>query len=329
MTGLRGKVLAFAAVAMLGSVLTAGAADRRAVNILYCLDVLDVTQNAKLEFMKAEVAKINSTDKAVEVTLTVLDAQNSVAKQIAQVQTAILKKPDVIIFSAVDSVGSLPAVQAARKQGIPVVDARPSNPESPLYSVSFVGYSEDLYAAATSNWAKAWLTANPAKTLNVGLIYGAPAQTPQLSRENVVKDLAAQMPDRIKIVASDYGNWQTAKAQSLTQDWLLAHPEINWISAANDIMALGVVNALTVAKKQGQVMVSGYDLADDAIARIQKGTQHLDVGAPLSGQGQKLVDVAVDVVLGKFTDSVYTLTNVYGVTADNVKDYLKENPIKK
>jgi ABC-type sugar transport system substrate-binding protein len=159
--------------------------------------------------------------------------------------------------------------------------------------------------------------------MNIGLIYGAPAQTAQLAREDVLKELAKEMPDRVKIVAEGYGNWLTETAQNLTTDWLQAHSEINYISAANDIMALGAANALASAGATSDVMVSGYDLTDDGITRIQKGSQALNVGVSLEDQGSQVIDVALGLVDGTFVDKTYYVNPVYSVTADNVEDYLE------
>lgn len=156
--------------------------------------------------------------------------------------------------------------------------------------------------------------------MNVGVIYGAPAQTAQLLRIDAIKAFAEKHPDRIKIIAEGYGNWLTATAQNLSQDWLLAHPDINYIAAANDIMALGVSNTL-ISGNRSDVLVSGYDLAPDALERVKAGTQALTVGTSIGDNGQ-MIDVALGMVDGSFKEKTYYLDPVYAVDSSNVDDFL-------
>lgn len=297
--------------------------DVRVIRIAYSVDVLDDTQNAAFGYMQDRVEEINAERDDVEVDLEIYDAQGSVDKQLSDVQSALIKEPDVLIFSAVDAVGSLPAAQAAQDAGVKVIDRRPSDPEPDAFDVAFYAYDETRYAAATQDWVRDYLEANPDVTLKVGLVYGAPAQTAQLSRVDTIKALAEELPDRIEIVAEGYGNWLTDTAQNLAQDWMQANPDINYIAAANDIMALGVSNAVDRAGRSGDIMISGYDLADDGLQRIKDGLQTFDVGTLLEDNGQ-IIDVAVELVLGTFTDDTYYIDPVHTVTIDNVDEFLAD-----
>jgi ribose transport system substrate-binding protein len=317
----------FFAAAMDPTINLCGDGTQRTITVAHSVDVLDVTQQAIHTAIQNRADAIMKACPNLTIKYSEFDAQQSVAKQIADVQSIILTKPDALIFSAVDVKGSLPAAQAAHDAGIKVIDIRASLAGSPAIDAAFYASDEPSYAKGTTDWITSWLTANPGKTLNIGLIYGAAAQVPQLSREDSIKTLAASMPDRIKIVADAHGDWNLAKAQSIAQDWLLAHPEINYISAANDIMAQGVVNAVKTANKAGEVMISGYDVQDDAIKRIQDGTQTLDVGA-MTGDYGKAMDVAVGIVLGVWNEKSFINTKVWAVTKDTVAEYLQARKVQ-
>ena len=215
--------------------------DKQPIRIAYSVDTVDVTQQIALDAAQARVDELNATRDDIQVELQVYNAQASVDKQISDVQDAITKGTDVLIFSAVDAVGSLPAAEAAKEAGIKLIDRRPSDPEPGVFDVAFYSNDEARYSAATVEWIKGYLEANPDVVLKIGAIYGAPAQTAQLLRIDAIKELAAEMPDRIEIVAEGYGNWLTETAQNLTQDWLQAHPDMNYVATANDIMAMGAV----------------------------------------------------------------------------------------
>jgi ABC-type sugar transport system substrate-binding protein len=295
-----------------------GDSDVEGISIIYSVDKLDENQNRYIQYMQDHVDALNAEGQ--NITFETLDANGSVDKQISDVQTALIKEPDVIIFSAVDSVGSLPAVQAAKDAGVKTVDFRPSDPEPPQYDLAF-GASEQAYAEQTTTWLQGLLDADPSLHLNIGLIYGAAAQTPQLIREDAVKAFAEEQPDRVTIVGEQFGNWQTDIAQNTTTDWLQAHPEINLVSAANDAMALGAANALTAAGARDRVLVSAYDINEASLENVKNGMIDFTTGVLAPDYGQ-IIDISVQLVEGTYTDKVYSVEPVYAVTIDTVDDVI-------
>jgi ABC-type sugar transport system substrate-binding protein len=288
------------------------------IYIVYSVDKIDENQNKYIGYMEDRIAEL--ADEGVDITFEAIDANGSVDKQLSDVQTILAKQPDVLIFSAVDATGSLPAVQAAKDAGVYTVDFRPSDPEPPQYDVAF-GASETDYAAATTEWMQSLLDADPDLVLQVGLIYGAAAQTAQLEREDAIKEFADQVPDRVQILAEQYGNWQIDIAQNTAADWMQAYPEMNLISAANAEMALGASNALTAAGTRDQVWVSGYDINDSSLSYVEEGLIDFTTGVLAPDYGQ-IIDVAVGLVEGTFEGDSYAIEPVYSVTSENVADVL-------
>jgi ABC-type sugar transport system substrate-binding protein len=294
------------------------------INIVYALDTIDSSQVQAVNAMKACVAKFNASHDGTTVHFTVDNAQESLNTQISQIQTAVSEKANVILVSGVDTQGVLPAVEQAAREGVKVVDMRPATPEPSVYNAVFESYDSAVYAAQTVDWIKAYLAAHPSETLNVGVIYGLATQTPELVRINAIKALAAQMPNRIKIVASAYGNWLTATAQSVTQDWIHAYPNMNYIAAANDIMATGVENALAAANKEGKVLVSGYDMQTANLQELVKGDQSFDVAIPSRNAGEVIDQVAVPLAEGTYHGRTYLVKPLVTVTPANAKQALAE-----
>lgn len=292
----------------------------KTVKIAWVDDTLDQTRAVMLKAVQGRVAAINSQRNEIKVELTYYDAQKNVDKQLSDVETALLTKPDVIIFSCVDTSGSIPAIQKIHDAKIPIVDIRDMG-QPGLITTVFYGADEATYAAAMTDWLKKKLAADPSLVLNTGLIYGAAAQIQQFARCDLVKKLAQEMPDRVKIIAEKYGDWDTEKALNITEDWLQSFPSINYICCANDIMALGTSNALVAARKKDQVMVTGVDVTDEGVSLIQEDKQDATVGARLQDYDQ-MVDVALGLVEGTFNSPTYTVQAVYVVDKTNVQSYL-------
>jgi len=292
----------------------------RVIRIAWFDDTLDQTRAVMLEAVEDRIAFINSERSDVVLELAYYEAQANVNTQIGQVETGLLLNPDVAIFSCVDTVGSIPAVEMIHDAGIPIVDIRDMG-RPDLISVIFYGADEATYAAAMTEWLTRHLEADPELVFNAGLIYGAAAQIQQFARCDLVKSMAEEMSDRVIVLEERHGNWQTELAMNIMEDWIQSRPEMNLVVAANDIMAQGASHALTAAQRIDEVILTGVDLTDEGVALIQEGRMSASVGARLQDYGL-MVDVALGLVLGTFTDPTYTIQEVYVIDATNVQDFI-------
>lgn len=289
------------------------------IKIAWCDDTLDSSRAIILEACEKRVEEINAERDDIELEFTYYEARASVDQQISNVETAALTQPDVFIFSYVDAVGSLPCVQMMKDTGAKIIDIRGIG--SDLVDVVFYGSDEVTYKTATQSWVREYLEANPEENLKVGLIYGAAAQTAQLVRCDLMKELAEEMPDRIEIVAEAYGDWDTQKAMNVMEDWIQAYPEINFVCCANDIMALGASNALVSAGIKDDVILTGVDL-DGGGERIAEGKQDLDVGTSLPDFDQ-MIDLSIDLVNDTWEGGdTYVVDGVMRVDATNADAYV-------
>lgn len=296
------------------------ASGKKTIRIAWSDDTQDSTRAKVLELMRQRCEEINAERDDIEVVLDYYDANKTVDKQISDVETACLTKPDVFVFSCVDSEGSKPCLDLMKNTGAKIIDIRDMGSDIP--DVIFYSSDEETYAKATSAWIVDYMEANPDKLpLKVGLVYGAAAQTLQLKRCDLVKELAEQYPDKIEIVAESFADWDTQKAMNVMEDWIQAFPEINFVVCANDIMAKGVSNALVSAGIKDKVAITGVDL-DGGAELIAEGKQDLDVAAAIS-VNQDIIDIAVQLVEGTYTgDRKNVAQGVMRVDATNVDKYL-------
>lgn len=303
--------------------------EKKEILVHYSDCAMDQTRKVIYDSMVERVDYINETRDDVHVKLTYSDAQDKIDKQIADIETAMLTEPDALILSAVDSDGVMPIVTEAHNKGIKIVDMRDLKNKE-VDDCVFWGADEGSYAKGMKEWIKAYFEKNPDEVWNVGLIYGLATQTPQLERCDLMVELAKEMPDKIKILDSKYGDWLTDKAMSITEDWLQAYPEMNVIWCANDIMALGASNVVISANKTGEIIISGVDLTDEGIDRIKEGTMSVDVGSLMQDYGL-IMDAAVATVMGEFEPEQFTPegcplwppNEVYVVDGANVDEFLK------
>ena len=114
---------------------------------------------------------------------------------------------------------------------------------------------------------------------------------------------AARLPRRgrqvspgITIVASQPANWERDQGFNVFQNMLQAHPDIDTVFAASDLMALGAIEAIAAAGKTGKIRVIGFDALDDAKKAIAAGTMEASVAQFPYEMGKVAVESAVKVI---------------------------------
>ncbi|MCA1481370.1 substrate-binding domain-containing protein, partial [Bradyrhizobium sp. NBAIM08] len=91
---------------------------------------------------------------------------------------------------------------------------------------------------------------------NLAILLGAAGVNVTDDRNAGFKEGLASANSQIKLIAEQAADYERAKGQTVTEQLITAHPEINCIYAHNDEMALGAVAALQAAGVQpGEVKI--------------------------------------------------------------------------
>lgn len=265
--------------------------------------------------MKAEAA-------VKGVTVNITDAKDDTAAQLSQVENFISQKVASIVVVPVDTSAAQPMADAAKKAGIPLVFVN-RNPS--IKGVPYVG-SDSLYAGTVEMEELAKLAGGKG---DVVILQGQVSNEAAVLRTQGCNDVVKKNPG-MKVVATQSGEWDRAKAQAITENWIQSGTLKAGmvVCANNDEMALGAINALKAAKLPltagTGVVVGGVDATSEALAAMQAGDLAVTVFQDAKGQGKGGVDAAVDLIAGKtvpdYVDIPYQL-----VTPANIKDFLGAN----
>ena len=87
---------------------------------------------------------------------------------------------------------------------------------------------------------------------------------------------------------------------NVTQNLLVAHPEVTGVWSANDQMALGALEALRNAGKAGKIPLVGVDGAEEAIEGIIKGEYTATVSQEGTREGYYGLDIPYAAFIGTF-----------------------------
>ena len=75
----------------------------------------------------------------------------------------------------------------------------------------------------------------------------------------------------LEMVAQQSADFDRNKAMEVMESLLQAHPDIDGVFCGNDAMAMGAYQALVAANKGDDVMVFGFDGAEDVVNSIAEG----------------------------------------------------------
>jgi ribose transport system substrate-binding protein len=239
--------------------------------------------------------------KRLGVNLTVQAAEREVDvdKQMQIIENLIQTGVKVLLVTPSGSKEIAPAIAKANKAGIRVVvvDTR-VDPQA----AKDAGITVDSYIGSDNyeggKIAGHYLVQATGGKANVGVLEGIPGHETGDQRLRGFKD-AVKDAKGIKIVASQTANWERDQGFTVFQNMLEAHPEIDAVFSANDMMALGAVEAIAAKGKTGKIKVVGYDAVEDAKKAIAEGTIMGSVAQFPSEMGRVAVESADKILKGQ------------------------------
>lgn len=263
-------------------------------------------------------------DKAAEELGLTIDVQGPPAEsdiqgQVNQIETQLSQNPDAIIIAPDDGDAVIGALEAAGYEGVIVaVDT------AIKYSADGSYYEKQLSYVGTSNEEAAYgggafgaaLKGADTKAL---IIYGQEGDDTSNQRKSGYEKALEEAG--LTPVAVMSGNNNTADSKAVMEGQLIANPEINLVLCHNDDSALGALEAIKEAGKEG-IAVIGFDGNASALESIAAGEMTATIAQDPAGMGYTSVYTAVAALKGETVESVIAAPTTV-ISAENVGDYLK------
>ena len=121
----------------------------------------------------------------------------------------------------------------------------------------------------------------------------------------------------ITVVASETANWKIDEAYTLSQQLFTDHPDVGAVFAANDMMALGVIQYLTESRRD-DVLVAAFDALEQAEEALRDGMLDVTIDQQAAEQGYLGVHYAIRALDGEELPAE-TMIDVLLVTQDNLE----------
>ncbi len=216
-------------------------------------------QNALMEKLFAQMP---------DVKLVISDAQQDNSKQVAQVETFIRQKPDILIVAPNERAALTAVMGQAMAAKIPVICL-----ERDILQPNYTTYihSDNV---AIGRLAGQFIVDHLNKKYgaprgNVVAIRGLLAVEGEINRDRGAKEILDKYP-RIKIVADPVADWIQAKAKDRMTEVLRAQPKIDVVYGHNDPMAIGAYLAAKELGREKEMIFVGVDGLDGEAGGVQK-----------------------------------------------------------
>ena len=235
----------------------------------------------------------------VDLVVQAAERELDVEKQMQIIENLIQTQVDAICLTPSGSKEIVPAILKANQANIPVVvlDTRidpQTASEAGVETAGFIG-SDNREGGQIAGELLARLSGGQAR---VAILEGIPGHETGDSRLLGFHQAIESHPG-IEVVASQPANWERDQGFNVFQNLLQAHPQINYLFACNDMMALGAIEAIAAVGKTGQIGVIGFDAVEDARQAIAAGTMLASVAQFPEEMGRVAVEIAVGLLRGE------------------------------
>lgn len=235
----------------------------------------------------------------VNLIVQAADRELDVERQMQICENLIQRKVDVLCVTPSGTREIIPAIVKANASDIPViiVDTRvdlEALAAAGGKTASFIG--SDNYDGG--NIAGKFLAEQLNAQGKVAILEGIPGHETADSRRQGFLDAIALSPG-IEVVTSQPANWERDQGYNVFQNMMQAHPDINGLFAASDLMALGAMEAIAAAGKTGQITIVGFDALDEARAAIDNGSMAGTIAQHPDEMGKTAIEYAHQLLQGE------------------------------
>jgi ribose transport system substrate-binding protein len=202
------------------------------------------------------------------VKLVIADAQQDNSKQVAQVETFIRQKPDLLIVAPNERAALTAVMGQAMEAHIPVICLE-SDILQPNYTTYVHSDNMEIGRLAGQFIVDVLTKKYGAPKGNVVQMRGLLGVEGEIKRDGGAKEILAKYPE-IRIVAEPVADWIQAKAKDRMTEVLRAQPKIDVLYGHNDPMAVGAYLAAKELGREKEIVFIGVDGLDGEAGGVKK-----------------------------------------------------------
>jgi ribose transport system substrate-binding protein len=278
--------------------------------------IVYLTPGLDLPFWRYLSKGVEAAVKAKGYEFQALDSHNNPQTQLQNAQDSIAKGVAGIVISPTDSSTAPSVLELAKKAGIPAVIAdigtNSGDYASFVISNNYEGAKGVGLALAAALKKKGW------ENGTVGLITISQARKNGQARTKGFRD--GLIEGGVKTKEAPLQQMQTYTADEtfkFTQDMLTANPDLRGLFIQTDQPALGALQAIKAARRDGQVLVAAFDGIPEFVDLLKSGQIVASGMQQPYLMGEKSGE-AIAAVLGGGTVDKEISVPILAITSDNI-----------
>lgn len=292
--------------------------ERETIVIGFSFRMLDEAMTRWWETTEVIIEEYNEADNPYTIEYYFTNADSDVNTQLSDVESLIVRDPDVICIQCVDAEGSVPAYEAVKAAGIALIDFG-FGAQYDECDVVFETINHEYCGQLQAEWINTYLEEHSDEELNIGYIQGSLAVQQMNERYDGFESNLNN--ERATILSMQAADFDASKAMSIAEDWIQTFPTMNAIVSANDEMCVGGLQAFKTAGIS--IVALGMDGGENAINEIKEGYMSATISFDFSKIAEKGVEIALAVATGEEVESNINIGEEVTVLidSDNVADY--------
>ena len=257
-----------------------------------------VVMNHPVRINMVQTFKANCK-KYSNVSCIVTEGNGEPSVEIANIESLVQRKPDVLIVSSLSGTAVYPAYEEVNSAKIPLIINNSGIPDDSAKNIKYTSF------ISPDDWQNGRLLGQyMADRLHgkgsVIVIEGVAESSNYEHRLGGFMEVVNKYPD-IHIVGKQSGAWIRMPAMKAAVDLLQANPKIDGIYAMNDEMGMGVLSALRSAGREQDVVMVSVDGQKDLVQEILKGSA-AEATVYWESDMTRVVDAALAVAEGGVID---------------------------
>lgn len=247
--------------------------------------------NVSMTWMVFAKEAMEEAAKELGVRLIILDAENDVSKQAANMEDLVALGVDAIITDPIDVSSLTPAINKAAEADVPTA----------TFDRAAIGANYAFYVGCDDVEGGRLVADFIAEKLGgrgkIIHITGSPGSSPARDREKGFKERLAKYPG-LTIAFEQTGEFYREKGIQVMEDAITAVPDFAAVFSQNDDMMMGAIQAIEAAgiDPKSKIIV-GFDAVPDGLRAVRDGRADATVQYPV-GQAAEVLRRVVNYLQG-------------------------------
>ena len=252
----------------------------------------------------------------VDLLVGTITKETDISQQISIIENMIVQAVQAILIAPADSKAIVNVLKKAQDQGIQIInvdnriDAETAK-SAELNIACYVGVDNE----EGGRMAGAYLVKLMGGSGKAAMLEGIRGvDNAEARKRGFIKSLD---DTQVELVTSQSANWAQDQGLDVFANMLQANPQITGLFCANDMMALGAIQAIEQAGKTGRIFVTSYDNLKAAREAILLGKLHATIEQHPGLMGFESVEIAQELLSGRQIPNE-RLISLDLITKDNV-----------